>query len=139
MSAKAALLAQLAQKSRCFASAIYREAPPELKAEDEVLLAALKKAVGSRYVAEVLQEAPPELKADKEIMLAALKAAGTEYAPDVLREAPAELRTHTALVRAVLLGPRRSESEPKMLMVGLDLAGKTAILYRLKIGELIVT
>ena len=90
---KAELLARLAGATGERAYGIYREASPELKAEKDLALAALK-AVGSLGAADLLAHAPPGLLTDKQFWLEAT-ALNARY----LTHAPTELRTDTDVVR----------------------------------------
>ena len=64
--AKAELLTRLARAAGDQAPAIYRDAPPELKAEKDVLLAALKATAKGHYADLLVREVPPQLLADEQ-------------------------------------------------------------------------
>ena len=138
-----AVLAKLAE-----APNLLQHVSDELRADPEVVAVAtagLKAALLVRLAGATLinalyiyREALPELKAEKDVLLAALKAAGV-YAVSVLHAAPPELQVDAELVRVVLLDADPGREGLRVLMVGLDQAGKTVILYKLKLGEVVTT
>lgn len=91
----------------------------------------------------VLEKASDELKNDKEVVRVAIAKDGgaLQYASEALQKDP-ELQALVGCDEGRSKSPNETSNLPndvKALMLGLDAAGKTTLLYTLKLGEVVTT